>query len=371
MDGRLQPVERAMTNAGASPASDAAFQAAILPRVSRTFALTIPRLPPDLAVTVANAYLLCRVADTIEDEPAISAAEKQRFSRQFIEVVAGREPGSRFAEELAPRLSAATPQAERELVLNASRIIGLTHRLSPAQRRAMERCVAIMATGMAAFQARSSVSGLGDRSQMDRYCYFVAGVVGEMLTELFCLHSPAVAENRPQLMKLAVSFGQGLQMTNILKDTWEDRRRGACWLPREVFDRRGIDLSLLSPEHRLPGFGDAIDDLVAIAHGHLRNALAYMLLIPPREAGIRRFCFWAVAMALLTLRNIHRRGAFSSGEEVKISRRAVRLTGLAAQALARTETGLKIAFELFACGLPFVAVPKAATGHGVVPGRAD
>lgn len=358
-------------NAGAGPAFDTEFQAAILPRVSRTFALTIPLLPRDLAATVANAYLLCRIADTIEDEPALGAAEKRRFSREFIDAVAGHERGSRFAQELVPLLSAATPQAERELVLNAPRIIGLTHRLPAAQRRAMQRCVAIMATGMAAFQARSSVAGLGDQSQMDRYCYFVAGVVGEMLTELFCLHSPRVAENRARLMKLAVSFGQGLQMTNILKDLWEDRRRGACWLPREIFSSRGIDLSLLAPERQPPGLGDAIDDLVATAHGHLRNALAYTLLIPAGEAGIRRFCFWAVAMALLTLRNIHRRAAFSSGEEVKISRPAVKVTGLAALALARTDTGLKIGFALFASGLPVAAAPTAAPGHGVTPGRAD
>lgn len=56
------------------------------------------------------------------------------------------------------------------------------------------------------------------------YCRRVAG---EMPTELFCLHSPAAAEHRVRLMRLAVSFGQGLQMTNILKDLWQDHGRGA------------------------------------------------------------------------------------------------------------------------------------------------
>ncbi|MBI3915576.1 MAG: squalene/phytoene synthase family protein [Betaproteobacteria bacterium] len=331
--------------------------------------MTIPLLPRDLAVTVANAYLLCRIADTIEDEPALSAAEKRRISRQFIAVVARHEPGSRFTEALAPLLSPATPEAERELVLNASRIVGLTHRFPLAQRRAMERCVAIMATGMAAFQAQSSVRGLRDQSQMDHYCYFVAGVVGEMLTELFCLHAPAVAENRDRLMKLAVSFGQGLQMTNILKDMWEDRRRGACWLPREIFDSRGIDLAGLAPERQPPGLGDAIDDLLATAHAHLRNALAYTLLIPPHERGIRRFCFWAVAMALLTLRSIHRRATFSSGEQVKISRVAVKVSGLATRALAGTNAGLTVAFAWLARGLPrAAALPQTAS---VAPARSE
>ena len=35
-------------------------------------------------------------------------------------------------------------------------------------------------------------------------------------------------------------------MTNILKDVWEDRSRGACWLPQEVFSRHGVDLAQLA-----------------------------------------------------------------------------------------------------------------------------
>ena len=53
--------------------ADLAWQHAILQEVSRTFALTIPQLPSGLRDVVGNAYLLCRIADTIEDEPALSA----------------------------------------------------------------------------------------------------------------------------------------------------------------------------------------------------------------------------------------------------------------------------------------------------------
>jgi farnesyl-diphosphate farnesyltransferase len=44
------------------------LQDQLLPGVSRTFALTIPQLPDALRPVVTNAYLLCRTADTIEDE---------------------------------------------------------------------------------------------------------------------------------------------------------------------------------------------------------------------------------------------------------------------------------------------------------------
>ena len=53
--------------------SDDEFQSDMLKRVSRTFALTIPQLPSTLCKVVSNAYLLCRIVDTIEDDPLISA----------------------------------------------------------------------------------------------------------------------------------------------------------------------------------------------------------------------------------------------------------------------------------------------------------
>jgi farnesyl-diphosphate farnesyltransferase len=60
-----------------NPNSDLAYQKAILGSVSRTFALTIPLLPPAIEVVVGNTYLLCRIIDTIEDAAELSPIEKQ------------------------------------------------------------------------------------------------------------------------------------------------------------------------------------------------------------------------------------------------------------------------------------------------------
>src|SRR4029077_16753132 len=113
------------------------------------------------------------------------------------------------------------------------------------------------------------------------------------------------------------------QMTNILKDVWEDRRRGACWLPQEVFTRHGIDLAHLSPERSDPQFHAGMRELIGVAHIHLRNALAFTVLIPGEEPGIRRFCLLAVGLAVLTLQKIERTPGFTAGSQVKVSRSAV------------------------------------------------
>jgi farnesyl-diphosphate farnesyltransferase len=95
-------------------------------------------------------------------------------------------------------------------------------------------------------------------------------------------------------------------------------------------------------------------ELVGIARTHLENALKYTLLIPKDEPGIRRFCLWAIGMALLTLQRIRRNPYFTSGDEVKISRRSVRLVVLVSKAACNSDMALRALFAVGAAGLPRV-----------------
>lgn len=339
---------------------DERYQEQVLPLVSRSFALTIPQLPAELRVPVANAYLLCRIADTVEDESALSTASRLKALQRFVAVVHGEGEPARFAEELLPQLSRRTSPAERELVRNMERVIRVNARLSASQRCAIERCVRVMCEGMHRFQRTGGLHGLPNMRALDEYCYVVAGVVGELLTELFCEYSPKIARRREQLRALDASFGQALQMTNILKDVWEDRAEGACWLPQDIFRRHDIDLAVLSPLYRDGDFAVALDELIGVAHAHLRNAFSYSLLIPAEESGIRRFCLWAIGLALLTLRNLQRRPYFTSARQVKVSRRGVAVTQLLTSALARHDWALGRLFQWAARGLPLSSLASAS-----------
>ena len=64
------------------------------------------------------------------------------------------------------------------------------------QRAAIQRCVELMCYGMPRFQFSASLAGLARSTDLDDYCYYVAGVVGEMLTELFCDYLPEIARRR-------------------------------------------------------------------------------------------------------------------------------------------------------------------------------
>ena len=346
------------------PVSDEAYQDEILPHVSRTFALTIPQLPPALRTAVTSAYLLCRIADTIEDEPALEAEDTNRFLRRFTRVVQGREDADRFAREVLPRLTEHTLPAERDLVANTARVMRFVERFEARQRGAIRRCIEVMSHGMHQFQRTASLRGLAHATDLDTYCYYVAGIVGETLTELFCGYSRQIERHYAELYALAPSFGQGLQMTNILKDVWEDRARGACWLPQELFSRHGVDLATLTPERSDARFQAGMIELIGIAHRHLRNALTFTLLIPGEETGIRRFCLWAIGLAALTLRKIQDNPAFTAGRQVKVSRSAVAMTQTLTNLSVRNDAMLRRLFERAARGLPLAAgeVPLRPAG---------
>jgi len=346
---------------------DLHYQAQILRGVSRTFALTIPVLPEGLAVVVTNAYLLCRLADTIEDDVSLDNQQKSEFHQRFLAVMEGSEEPELFSRELTPLLSARGLPDERELVENLAKVIRVTESFSAVEREALTRCVATMCSGTPEFQRSKSLRGLRDLDEMTEYCYVVAGVVGEMLTELFCAHCPELKDKRQELMRLAASFGQGLQMTNILKDIWEDREADTCWLPRSVFANGKFELGRLDEFHQTEAFRVGLDELIGVAHGHLRNALDYTCEIPAREVGIRRFCVWAVVLAALTLRKLHANPGFTSGREVKVSRRAVRATVFATNVLIRSNRGLRALFNLAAAGLPLTSQSPLATLRAPMP----
>ncbi len=331
---------------------DEQYQEYILQGVSRTFALTIPQLPIALRQVIGNAYLLCRITDTIEDDNALNLEQTREFSEMFSKVVCGHIPAEKFAAALYPLLSDHTIPAEHDLIKNTPSVIRLTHSFNPTQRMALERCVQIMSRGMTDYQETETLEGLKDLSAMNQYCYYVAGVVGEMLTELFCDYSSEINRNKSELMALSVSFGQGLQMTNILKDIWDDRKRGACWLPQDIFEKEGFHLNELQPGQVDIRFQKGLSELLGIAKGHLQDALTYTCMLPPEEKGIRKFCLWALGMAVLTLNKINQHRDFNDGIQVKITRQSVKATILATSLFSSNNWALKQLFSVASRNLP-------------------
>lgn len=281
--------------------TDLAYQKAILSSVSRTFALTIPLLPPIIEKVVGNTYLLCRIVDTIEDAAELTPEAKKNLSALFLDVVLERAPVESFVEPCLDALKNYSNHDELDLIAHTPTVLRILHTCSSHDQEAVSRCVSIMSEGMSRFHGRQTEAGLKDLSEFEDYCYVVAGVVGELLTSIFRHYSPQFSKNIQGHENLAIAFGQALQMTNILKDSPEDRARGVSWKP--------ANLSQL--------------DLLQIAYQKLSDSLTYILLIPKEEVGMRRFCLLAFGLAVLTLDKLAAGDHFERQEDIKLSRNTV------------------------------------------------
>ena len=283
------------------PNSDLAYQKAILGSVSRTFALTIPLLPPAIEAVVGNTYLLCRIVDTIEDAGELNPAEKQRLSKLFLEATLGAIPVTSFVSPCLDALKGYSNVDELDLIKHTPTILRILHTFTEKDKAAISRCVSVMSNGMSHFHNRQSQEGLKDLKEFEEYCYVVAGVVGELLTSIFSNHSPEFAKRIQGHEQLAIAFGQALQMTNILKDSPADRARGVSWKPAQISEV----------------------ELLEIAYKKLQDSMSYIILLPEREIGMRRFCFLAFGLAVMTLEKIAYRKEFRNQSEVKLSRNTV------------------------------------------------
>jgi farnesyl-diphosphate farnesyltransferase len=222
----------------------------LLLRTSRTFALSIPHLPEPTRREVTLAYLLFRIADTFEDAADWPRAEKIAALGDFSWLLDGPEREAEIAAAAA-RWRTEVPCAQpgyRELLGEVPAVLASFFALDPEAVRLIRHHTRRTISGMAAYVARGTDAGdagelaLVDLADLEAYCYVVAGIVGELLTELFLLgrlgradlpagEPIADAGTVAALRGRAALFGEGLQLVNILKDSDSDALEGRRYLP--------------------------------------------------------------------------------------------------------------------------------------------
>jgi len=226
---------------------------ALLQSTSRTFAVTIPLLPEPTRQQVTVAYLLLRIGDTLEDASDWSDQKKISELTALCHLIEGapQQNASQFAERMAadpPGASAAC----LELLHQTAGVLAEFHGLGAPAREIIAKYVAMTLRGMTATIESGHEQGrlqLRSVEELQRYCYIVAGLVGELLTELFLLHTSSLHSAATALRQTARAFGEGLQLTNILKDETEDVASGRCYLPigtsrSVIFELARADLTL-------------------------------------------------------------------------------------------------------------------------------
>lgn len=295
----------------------------LLPSVSRTFALNIRILPGELRPAVTVAYLLFRIADTIEDAPGLDPDERTELFDAFLDRLDGHTP-FRLPERPRVLVTDTMSPHETRLLDAGESVFRSFESLAPAVREILGSHVAETARGMDRIN-REKTTGplvrLQTWSDLEEYCYYVAGTIGIMLTRLFAEHSRHIdPASRKRLTTLATSFGRGLQLTNIVKGIGPDRRQGRVYLPAEALAGHGVSPEkLLAPESRR-GVQSVVNEVVPRALQDLEDALRYTLLLPRREPRLRLFCLWPLFTAVHTLGVVAGRGSPDPVTQPKIAR---------------------------------------------------
>lgn len=220
----------------------------LLERTSRTFAITIPLLPEPNRLEVTVAYLLFRVADTLEDATNWNGARKLAELEEFASFLV--HPAAEHAKQLAMRWESEPPvdhEGYRELMTELPFVMQCASSLAPTSWTIIAKHSVRTARGMASFVAREHGGRLGlhDVADLKEYCYAVAGIVGEMLTELFLLGRQQLVAIANDLRADASAFGEGLQLVNILKDSDADLREGRRYLPPGTDPARVFEMARL------------------------------------------------------------------------------------------------------------------------------
>jgi farnesyl-diphosphate farnesyltransferase len=306
--------------------SDWAFCDSSLNQVSRTFSQPIAMLGSGtLRRTTACAYLLCRIADTIEDDEHLLASERDCLYEAFL-AHAHERLGSQEWRRAISRLTGSP--AEIELSHGMDAVLRVLRAMPGPSQDACWRWIGEMCRGMSLYGHRPAgpdgLRVLMDLSDLHRYCYFVAGTVGHLLTDLFEIEGREAlgAEARRVMRRNAEDFGVGLQLANILKDVGADRRRGWSFVPRSLGDAGAFD-SAMTPRD-LRAAAEAVDPVFQKAYDCLERGLEYTLAVPRELRPIRLFLLLPLWMAVRTLRCAQGNVAiFDPAERVAISRAEV------------------------------------------------
>jgi len=266
----------------------------LLLKTSRTFALAIPLLSEPTRKEVSLAYLFFRIADTFEDAEAWPRAKRLSALKQFEEVL--EAPNLEEAVlPLVPQWLSPVPSAHKgyqQLIQEAGAVMQAFETVSPKAQAIVRHHAKRTCEGMRGIVERADEGGRLELSSIEDlrgYCYWVAGIVGELLTELFLLACPSLEAVKEKLKATEVLFGEGLQLVNILKDQTSDKKDGRSYLPA----------------------GIALSEVFSLAEADLLSAVEYVDALQEGKAnrGILAFVAFPLMLARASLKELQKKGA--------------------------------------------------------------
>ncbi|MFC4248835.1 phytoene/squalene synthase family protein [Natribaculum luteum] len=295
--------------------------------VSRTFSITVDRLEEPMARHICLGYLLCRIADTIEDAGHIPPETQTELLSTYNRLLDPDDPLAveTFVADVEPWL----PEERNddwEVVAQTPRVLRAFEALDDEPREIMRDPVRELVDGMAMFTDRYAEEGglrLQTLDELEEYCWYAAGTVGTLITGLVA--RGASPERASELRDNARSFALLLQLVNIAKDVESDyREENNVYLPAEWLAEEDVDVDRVVDEDNHSGVTNVVRRVTGRAESYLDDAQRYLEVLPEHRGNT--LSAWAIPylLAVGTLRELRERpeDVVETGN-VKVSRAEV------------------------------------------------
>jgi farnesyl-diphosphate farnesyltransferase len=296
--------------------------------VSRTFALTVDVLDEPMASYIGIGYLLCRIPDTIEDAEHIPPGTQAALLEQYDEVL---DPAAETTvDDFLAAVTDHVPEernADWDVVGNADRVVRAFDHLPADVQEAVRPPVRELVQGMSEFVERYADDGglrLQSREELEEYCYYAAGTVGNLITNLVT-RGGIDRERQRLLYDTAEEFGLLLQLVNIAKDVHDDyTQENNVYLPAEWLEEEGVTQDEVVADRHVGRVANVVKRTATHARTFLDDAQVYLETVPTTDGNT--LAAWAIPflLAVGTLRELfaHPEDAVT-GNGVKVSRQEV------------------------------------------------
>lgn len=220
-----------------------AYLSTYMNKVSRSFTLVAPQVESPLDDYLAVSYLICRVVDNIED-CLLPYQVKQTYFADFAVLLDSPEKAEDILAkwEMVEWEGLSSDEIEMMTRENGLMLWQIYAQIPAAYRASINKWSSTMASGMARVVNLDDNSFFTTEQEIhlpltavayNQYCFYVAGTVGRMITELAIIHYSIDPQVAQPLLTYSEVCGRALQKTNIVKDFAQDLTRGDSFLPDE------------------------------------------------------------------------------------------------------------------------------------------
>ncbi len=289
----------------------------ILKEVSRSFSLTIPMLDPEIKNAVMIVYLQDRLLDNFEDElPELEDDQRKNLMDKVVEVF---NPAHRqeppLIQEIEEYADEFIDDSLKVLTANVNLLWEAYHGLDSYVKARSFYWLKEMNSGMQKYLD----NGIKTFSDLDEYCYYVAGTVGGFLSDLIITKYNL---NQRQAEILRENFNEAglfLQKVNITRDIREDilNRDRIFWPLKELGLKRDQLLNKEYKEEAMLSLHKMIENIKK----HVPALIEYYDALPDEASGYKRFFAVNNALGLATIERLSNNEAvFYSSKPVKASK---------------------------------------------------